>query len=207
MKNNSYSVAVLGAGNIGSAVISRLLQLDNEVININLSKVLVSDSTKDRSFDSDLTTEDFSEIENDEKCFDFIENEIIKNKNKLKTIDKEFEKYLESKSQKLTNNNGNTDDYINIMNNINTVIKTSEKILNNNLKISVEQIEMLKNLPNIDYIRQNLLNSINNDFKFKPVISTLARSSKTTLRRSSNTVAPRSRITWDSTGTKLRNKS
>ena len=66
MKNNSYSVAVLGAGNIGSAVISRLLQLDNEVININLSKVLVSDSTKDRSFDSDLTTEDFSEIANDE---------------------------------------------------------------------------------------------------------------------------------------------
>ena len=66
MKNNSYSVAVLGAGNIGSAVISRLQQLDNEVININLSKVLVSDSTKDRSFDSDLTTEDFSEIANDE---------------------------------------------------------------------------------------------------------------------------------------------
>lgn len=65
MKNNSYSVAVLGAGNIGSAVISRLQQLDNEVININLSKVLVSDSTKDRSFDSNLTTEDFSEIAND----------------------------------------------------------------------------------------------------------------------------------------------
>ena len=52
MKNNSYTVAVLGAGNIGSAVISRLLDLDNEVININLSKVLVSDSTKDRNFDS-----------------------------------------------------------------------------------------------------------------------------------------------------------
>ena len=45
MKNNSYTVAVLGAGNIGSAVISRLLHLDNEVININLAKVLVSDST------------------------------------------------------------------------------------------------------------------------------------------------------------------
>ena len=42
-----------------------MLQLDNEVININLSKVLVSDSTKDRSFDSNLTTEDFSEIAND----------------------------------------------------------------------------------------------------------------------------------------------
>ena len=66
MKNNSYTVAVLGAGNIGSAVISRLLNLDNEVININLSKVLVSDSTKDRNFDSNLITEDFNEIANDE---------------------------------------------------------------------------------------------------------------------------------------------
>ena len=66
MKNNSYTVAVLGAGNIGSAVISRLLHLDNEVININLSKVLVSDSTKDRDFDSNLLTEDFNEIANDE---------------------------------------------------------------------------------------------------------------------------------------------
>ncbi len=66
MKNNSYTVAVLGAGNIGSAVISRLLDLDNEVININLSKVLVSDSTKDRDFDSNFITEDFNEIANDE---------------------------------------------------------------------------------------------------------------------------------------------
>ncbi len=66
MKNNSYTVAVLGAGNIGSAVISRLLDLDNEVININLSKVLVSDSTKDRNFDSNFLTEDFNEIANDE---------------------------------------------------------------------------------------------------------------------------------------------
>ena len=61
MKNNSHTVAVLGAGNIGSAVISRLLNLDNEVININLSKVLVSDSTKNRNFDSNLITEDFNE--------------------------------------------------------------------------------------------------------------------------------------------------
>ncbi|MDC3057669.1 homoserine dehydrogenase [bacterium] len=66
MKNNSYTVAVLGAGNIGSAVISRLLHLDNEVININLSKVLVSDSAKDRDIDSNLLTEDFNEIANDE---------------------------------------------------------------------------------------------------------------------------------------------
>ena len=66
MKNNSYTVAVLGAGNIGSAVISRLLHLDNEVININLSKVLVSDSAKDRDIDSNLVTEDFNEIASDE---------------------------------------------------------------------------------------------------------------------------------------------
>ena len=43
MKNNSFTVAVLGAGNIGSAVIERLLEVDNEVLNLNLSKVLVSD--------------------------------------------------------------------------------------------------------------------------------------------------------------------
>ena len=43
MKNNSFTVAVLGAGNIGSSVIERLLKLDNEIINLNLSKVLVSD--------------------------------------------------------------------------------------------------------------------------------------------------------------------
>ena len=43
MQNNSYTVAVLGAGNIGSAVISRLSNLDNEVIDISISKVLVSD--------------------------------------------------------------------------------------------------------------------------------------------------------------------
>ena len=40
--------------------------LDNEVININLAKVLVSDSTKDRDFDSSLITEDFNDIANDE---------------------------------------------------------------------------------------------------------------------------------------------
>lgn len=66
MNNNSYTVAVLGAGNIGSAVISRLLDLDNEVISIKVSKVLVSNSSKDRDFDSNLITEDFNEIVNDE---------------------------------------------------------------------------------------------------------------------------------------------
>ena len=41
MQNNSYTVAVLGAGNIGSAVIARLLELENEIVDINLKKVLV----------------------------------------------------------------------------------------------------------------------------------------------------------------------
>ena len=66
MKNNSYTVAVLGAGNIGAAVIDRLLSLDNEVVNLNLSKVLVSDISKDRGFDKNLLTDDFNEILNDE---------------------------------------------------------------------------------------------------------------------------------------------
>ena len=66
MKNKSYNVAVLGAGNIGSAVISRLLHLDKELLDINLSKVLVKDATKERDFDKNLLTEDFNEIVNDE---------------------------------------------------------------------------------------------------------------------------------------------
>ena len=66
MKNKSYNVAVLGAGNIGSAVISRLLHLDKELLDINLSKVLVKDATKERDFDKNLLTEDFHEIANDE---------------------------------------------------------------------------------------------------------------------------------------------
>ena len=66
MKNKSYNVAVLGSGNIGSAVISRLLHLDKELLDINLSKVLVKDATKERDFDKNLLTEDFNEIANDE---------------------------------------------------------------------------------------------------------------------------------------------
>ena len=49
MKNNSYTVAMLGAGNIGSAVIDRLENLDNEIVNINLKSVLVSDISKELS--------------------------------------------------------------------------------------------------------------------------------------------------------------
>jgi len=66
MKNNSYSVAVLGAGNIGSAVITRLQELDSEIVDINLTKVLVSDITKDRSIDNSLLTEDIKDITDDE---------------------------------------------------------------------------------------------------------------------------------------------
>ena len=65
MKNNSYTIAVLGAGNIGSAVIERLENLDNEIVNIELKSVLVSDVSKDRNFNNDLVTDNFEEILND----------------------------------------------------------------------------------------------------------------------------------------------
>jgi len=66
MKNNSYTVAVMGAGNIGSEVLERLLHLDDELINVSLSKVLVSDISKKRDIDSDLLTTDFTDILNDQ---------------------------------------------------------------------------------------------------------------------------------------------
>jgi homoserine dehydrogenase len=66
MKNNTYSVAVLGAGNIGSNVIERLLDFDRELVNIDLKKVLVSDTSKKRDFDISLSTNSFEEILNDE---------------------------------------------------------------------------------------------------------------------------------------------
>jgi len=66
MENNSYSVAVLGAGNIGSAVISRLQELDTDIVDINLTKVLVSDTSKDRAFDKSLLTEDIKDIADDD---------------------------------------------------------------------------------------------------------------------------------------------
>ena len=71
MKNNSYSVAVLGAGNIGSAVIKRLQELDSEIVDVNLTKVLVSDITKDRSIDKGLLTEDIKDII-DDKSIDLV---------------------------------------------------------------------------------------------------------------------------------------
>ena len=66
MENKSYSVAVLGAGNIGSAVISRLQELDTDIVDINLTKVLVSDISKDRAFDKSLLTEDIKDIADDD---------------------------------------------------------------------------------------------------------------------------------------------
>jgi len=66
MQNNSYTVAVLGAGNIGSAVIARLLELANEIVDINLKKVLVSDISKDRDVDKKLLTDNFSDILDDQ---------------------------------------------------------------------------------------------------------------------------------------------
>ena len=66
MQNNSYTVAVLGAGNIGSAVIARLLELENEIVDINLKKVLVSDISKDRDVDKKLLTDNFSDILDDQ---------------------------------------------------------------------------------------------------------------------------------------------
>ena len=66
MKNNSYTIAVLGPGNIGSAVIERIENLDNEIVNIELKSVLVSDVSKDRNFNNDLVTDNFEEILNDD---------------------------------------------------------------------------------------------------------------------------------------------
>ena len=66
MQNNSYTVAMLGAGNIGSAVIDRLENLDNAIVNINLKSVLVSDISKERTFNTDLLTDNFEVILNDD---------------------------------------------------------------------------------------------------------------------------------------------
>ena len=66
MENNSYSVAVLGAGNIGSAVIARLQELDTDIVDINVTKVLVSDISKDRAVDKSLLTEDIKDIVDDD---------------------------------------------------------------------------------------------------------------------------------------------
>ena len=46
MENKSFNVAVLGAGNIGSAVVTRLINLDKEIVELNVVKVLVKDASK-----------------------------------------------------------------------------------------------------------------------------------------------------------------
>ena len=66
MQNNTFSIAVLGAGNIGSAVLTRLQELDHNVLNLDLKKVLVSDTSKDRAVSKDLLTDNFDDILNDD---------------------------------------------------------------------------------------------------------------------------------------------
>lgn len=66
MKNNSYTIAVLGAGNIGASVIDRLLDIDEDLIDIEVKKVLVADTSKKRSFDSSLLTDSFEDIVQDD---------------------------------------------------------------------------------------------------------------------------------------------
>jgi homoserine dehydrogenase len=66
MENNKYTVAVLGAGNIGTAVIDRLNKLETAVMDISLKKILVSDLSKDRNIDLSLLTDNFEDILNDE---------------------------------------------------------------------------------------------------------------------------------------------
>ena len=66
MQNNTFSIAVLGAGNIGSAVLTRLQELDDKVLKLDLKKVLVSDTSKDRGVSKDILTDNFDDILNDD---------------------------------------------------------------------------------------------------------------------------------------------
>ena len=66
MQNNTFSIAVLGARNIGSAVLTRLQELDDKVLKLDLKKVLVSDTSKDRALSKDLLTDNFDDILNDD---------------------------------------------------------------------------------------------------------------------------------------------
>ncbi len=66
MQNNTFSIAVLGAGNIGSAVLTRLQELDDNVLKVELKKVLVSDTSRDRALSKDLLTDNFDDILNDD---------------------------------------------------------------------------------------------------------------------------------------------
>ena len=67
MENKSFNVAVLGAGNIGSAVVTRLMNLDKEIVELNVKKVLVKDTSKKREIlTSEILTDDFTDILNDD---------------------------------------------------------------------------------------------------------------------------------------------
>ena len=66
MQNNTFSIAVLGAGNIGSTVLARLQELDNKVLNIEIKKVLVKDESKERDIEKEILTTNFEEILNDD---------------------------------------------------------------------------------------------------------------------------------------------
>lgn len=65
MNKSNFNIAVLGAGNIGSAVIERLFNMDNSLLDITVKKVLVSDINKDRSIDKGLLTDNIDDIIND----------------------------------------------------------------------------------------------------------------------------------------------
>jgi len=67
MSKSNVNIAVLGAGNIGSAVIVRLLNVDNSLLNITVKKVLVADLNKDRSLDKKLLTDNIDDIINDDE--------------------------------------------------------------------------------------------------------------------------------------------
>ena len=66
MENNTFNVAVLGAGNIGSAVIVRLMNLDKGIVGLNVKKVLVKDKDKKRDISSDIIANNFDDILNDD---------------------------------------------------------------------------------------------------------------------------------------------
>ena len=66
MENNTFNVAVMGAGNIGSAVISRLMNLDKGIVELNVKRVLVKDKSKKRDISNEILTENFDDILNDD---------------------------------------------------------------------------------------------------------------------------------------------
>ena len=66
MENKTFNVAVMGAGNIGSAVISRLMNLDKGIVGLNVKRVLVKDKSKKREISDDILTDNFDDILNDD---------------------------------------------------------------------------------------------------------------------------------------------